>query len=233
MRGAPLESLGPARGVDLDVVRRLALAVVHRRDGGNCGDVILRARARLPFMPGDPRCCYDDGTGVGRWSSCVLLAGNHPSLRVVITGLLLLSHAWPRFSSVSSLLYETLYPSLLGISPLLLSFLQHVSLHPPSPSFIHFSSLLFRLQELPPPLRCVCFSGLLLCCSSSPAVISFTLCHIRSWVRDQRSVFVTAAALLHPHVWKPASDLLPSLPVSAHMRRQTGPSSRPRSCGCM
>jgi len=91
------DSFRSGQRVDLDVFRWLDLAVVRRCVGSDCRNVILRGWARLPLTPVDPRRGDDDRTGVRWWSDRVLLAGNHPSLRVVIIRVLLLSHAWPRF----------------------------------------------------------------------------------------------------------------------------------------
>lgn len=97
MLGTLLEPFGASGGEDVDLVHRIGLAVLRGRGGCDGGNLLLQLRAHLPFMPGDPRCCYDHRAGVGRWWSCILHDGKHPSLRMVITGLLLLSHAWPRF----------------------------------------------------------------------------------------------------------------------------------------
>lgn len=129
-------------------------------------------------MPGDPWRCYNHGTGVGRWSSRVLLDGTHPSLRVDIIRLLLLSHAWPRFASVFSLLYVTLprhsseqfqrFSPFLSVPP----FTHPLLL---SCSFPLFCSVFWHSL-----CYLVLFSNLLLCFSSSTAVISATLCHIQT-----------------------------------------------------
>lgn len=64
MLRTPLESFGSSRGVDLDFVPWLYLAIVCWCGGRNCCNLILHLWAHLPFMPSDPWCCYNDRTGV-------------------------------------------------------------------------------------------------------------------------------------------------------------------------
>ncbi len=156
----------------------------------------------LTFMPHDPWCCYKHRTGVGRWSSCVLLAGNHPSLRVVILRLLLLSHAWPRFSSVFSLLYVTLNASLLWISPVRLSAplcLFDTIFH--SPVCLQELSLL-RFVFLKPAAVLFSSNSYQLYTWSHPNVSSQN-----TWVTITH--FLISIALLYPHMWKRTRDFLP------------------------
>lgn len=75
MLRTPLESFGSSWGEDLDVVPWLGLAILWGCGGSNCGNLILRMWTHLPFMPSDPWCCYNHRTGVGRWSSRILLDG--------------------------------------------------------------------------------------------------------------------------------------------------------------
>lgn len=109
MLGTLLEPFGSVGGEDVDVLHGVGLAALWGRCGTHRGNLVLGTYAHLPFVPGDPRCGHDHRAGIGRWWSCILHDGKHPSLRMVIVGLLLLSHAWPTFLfSVFSPLYESL-----------------------------------------------------------------------------------------------------------------------------
>lgn len=144
MLRTPLESFRSCRGVDLDLVPWLDLAIICWCCRSNCGNLIHSMWACLPFMPGDPRCCYNDGTGIRRWPS---FSWKHPSLMVVIIRLLLLSHSWPRFSSVFSLLNVTLYPSVFWIFPVFPLF-PWICLSPLPLCFLkQFSTLLFVFRN--------------------------------------------------------------------------------------
>lgn len=194
MLRAPLESFRSSQRVNLGVVP--CLAIVCWGGGSNCGNMTC---AHQPFMPGDPWFCHNDGTGVQRLSSCVFLTGNHPSLRVVIFRLLLLSHAFPGSSSFLSLLYVTilhsfsilcasLFPSMC-VSPVLLCFFHTVLLS------IHPLKLL--------PLRCVLLrlSAMLFFFSNSYQI--YTLSHLYMPSQNGRVIsthFYFATLLLHLQV---------------------------------
>lgn len=223
----PFVPFRSSQSVDLDVFHWLGLAVVCRCCGSNRGNVILRMGARVPFTPGDPRRGHDNRTGVWRWSYRVLLAGNHPSLRVVLVRLLLLSHAWHVLSPLSFMWLSTLDS---------FSEYHYFSLYSsPLPLCFSCAALLSSvcLQELL-LWRCLFLRGLVLCCSSSPTVPGVMLCY--GWTcqakqasNQQPSLRSPRSFLFHTCEKKKRWTILFDGVCEGERHRQTGRLSRPAS----